>query len=69
MSSGPLNRRIIVATLVAWLALAVYPPASEAQPVNGGQAPPFDLEALGGSRVSLDDFRGKIVVLHFGAGW
>ena len=42
------------------------PPAS---PLLDEKAPTFDLPALTGGRVDLEDLRGKIVVLHFGAGW
>ena len=34
-------------------------------PNEGNPAPPFSLPADGGSRVSLDDFRGKKLVLYF----
>ena len=39
------------------------------QPMLGQPAPPISLESLEGRRVSLADFRGQIVVLHFGTGW
>jgi hypothetical protein len=32
-------------------------------------APEFDLLSLSGDRVNLADLRGRIIVLHFGAGW
>ncbi len=32
-------------------------------------APTFRLSTLDGKMVALADLRGKIVVLHFGAGW
>ncbi len=43
--------------------------AAEASPVVGELAPAFSLTSLAGDTVSLSDYRGKIVVLHFGAGW
>ncbi len=54
-----------------WLALpALTPaPASSAEPLVGEPAPAFELPSLDGERVALSDFRGKLVVLHFGAGW
>ena len=38
-------------------------------PMIGEPAPTFDLSTTEGGSVSLEDLRGKIVVLHFGAGW
>ncbi len=35
------------------------------EPTAGDIAPPFSLPADGGGRVSLDDFRGKTLVLYF----
>ena len=32
-------------------------------------APEFKIQALDGKQVALSDLRGKVVVLHFGAGW
>jgi hypothetical protein len=43
--------------------------ADRPQPMIGERAPAFSLESLEAKRVSLADFRGKYVVLHFGAGW
>ena len=37
--------------------------------VIGDQAPEFSLPSIAGESESLADQRGKIVVLHFGAGW
>lgn len=39
------------------------------QPMLGQDAPDFRLEGLDGKKVGLGDFKGKYVVLHFGAGW
>lgn len=39
------------------------------QPMVGQQAPAFSLPTLEGKTLRLADLRGKIVVLHFGAGW
>jgi len=35
----------------------------------GDRAPEFQLPALGGSPVSLSDYRGKVVMVHFWATW
>jgi len=37
--------------------------------LGGAEAPAFDLEDLAGRRVTLDDLRGKAVVLDFWATW
>ncbi len=39
------------------------------QPWVGNPAPSFSLSTLDGKKVSLSDFKGMLVVLHFGAGW
>jgi cytochrome oxidase Cu insertion factor (SCO1/SenC/PrrC family) len=40
------------------------------QPMIGEPAPPFRLTDLQtGQPLGLEDLRGKIVVLHFGASW
>jgi len=42
------------------------PPVSEGLPaVAGMDAPDFSVEALDGKRISLGDFRGKLVLLVF----
>ena len=46
-----------------------FPLTAADQPMIGEAAPAFDLPALSGGRVALEDYRDKIVVLHFGAGW
>lgn len=35
----------------------------------GKPAPAFTLPSLDGTSVSLSDFKGKYVVVHFGTGW
>jgi cytochrome oxidase Cu insertion factor (SCO1/SenC/PrrC family) len=39
------------------------------QPMIGSVAPPFRVQSLQGKSLQLSDLRGKVVVLHFGAGW
>jgi hypothetical protein len=58
----------LVLSLLSSLALAT-PAAWAAQPLSGQAAPHFDLPTLDGGRVALSDWRGRLVVLHFGAGW
>lgn len=38
-------------------------------PMIGEEAPLFSLESLDGDSVALEELRGKLVVIHFGAGW
>jgi cytochrome oxidase Cu insertion factor (SCO1/SenC/PrrC family) len=38
-------------------------------PMIGEEAPLFSLESLDGETVELEELRGKLVVIHFGAGW
>lgn len=38
-------------------------------PMIGEAAPAFDLEEVDGGFLSLEDFRGRYIVLHFGASW
>jgi peroxiredoxin len=40
-----------------------------AHPMLGEAAPDFRLSTLDGESVGLADYRGKTVVLHFGASW
>ena len=38
-------------------------------PLDGAEPPAFTLEDLDGARVSLADFKGRVVLLYFWAGW
>jgi cytochrome oxidase Cu insertion factor (SCO1/SenC/PrrC family) len=38
-------------------------------PMLGEKAPAFELESVAGEMKSLGDFRGKYLVVHFGASW
>ncbi|WDT82801.1 MAG: redoxin domain-containing protein (plasmid) [Candidatus Manganitrophus sp.] len=38
-------------------------------PQIGGPAPSFEAETLEGKKVSLEDYRGKVVLLTFWATW
>ena len=44
-------------------------PFDRQRPTIGESAPEFSLVDLGGGRVRLSDFRGKVVLLNFGASW
>jgi thiol-disulfide isomerase/thioredoxin len=48
---------------------AQRPPGSEAVPAIGQAAPNFNISDLSGQQVSLDQFKGKIVMLDFWATW
>lgn len=50
------------------LAMAADSPTS-GHPMIGEQAPAFELESVSGEMRSLGDFRGKYLVVHFGASW
>lgn len=56
-----------VPLLVMLLSVAAVGAAE--QPMIDQQAPAFALPVLDGDSLSLEDFRGNFVVLHFGAGW
>jgi len=56
-------------TMMAVLSVGGPAPVEAAEPTVGEMAPEFALESLDGEAVRLSDSRGKIVVLHFGAGW
>jgi peroxiredoxin len=38
-------------------------------PLDGQTPAPFTLETVNGQRVSLADFRGKVVLVYFWATW
>lgn len=40
-----------------------------AQPMLGEFAPDLTLEGLDGRPYSLADYRGKLIVIHFGTSW
>jgi thiol-disulfide isomerase/thioredoxin len=57
---------ILASTLLLSLALALQPPGAEAASAEVGKpAPAFSLKDLEGNAVSLADYKGKTVVLHF----
>lgn len=59
-----------VAALVALLTVNVAGPNTSVDtPIVGRPAPAFDLETLGGGRLSSADLRGSPVVLNFWASW
>jgi peroxiredoxin len=59
---------ILISIAAATIFLAFH--SRPAQPVRvGGPAPDFTLPKLGGGDVSLEDYRGRVVVVNFWATW
>jgi thiol-disulfide isomerase/thioredoxin len=58
-----------LALVIAALALFACGPRVSGVAEVGSEAPSFQLEDLQGHKVSLDQFRGKIVLLDFWATW
>lgn len=52
--------------LLAWLALRGPAPSG---PREGSPAPPLELVDLGGQSASLEQYRGRVVLLDFWASW
>lgn len=44
-------------------------PVVAGHPMIGEAAPPFDLQTISGERLSLEELKGKFLVVHFGASW
>lgn len=59
-------RAIVAAALTALLIAA---PAAARPPKVGDVAPPFVLKLDDGTKVTLDDLRGNVIVLNFWATW
>lgn len=58
----------VAVLLGAWLAIGAYQTRHHLAS-NHTPAPPFELESLDGRRVSLEEFRGRRVLVHFFATW
>ena len=62
--------KLLTAALMLLVALAIYyawqqTHPSQSSPPSGEAAPPFTLTDIDGKTFSLEDFRGKIVILDF----
>jgi peroxiredoxin len=57
------------AFLVTAVSLSIAAPAQEQQPMLGQNAPLFALRSIDGKAYSLEQSRGKYVVIHFAATW
>jgi cytochrome c biogenesis protein CcmG, thiol:disulfide interchange protein DsbE len=63
---------VILVTLLVVLGLVLKAPNSSSstpEPKVGHPAPPFTLQTVDGKHVSLNAFRGKVVLLNFFATW
>ncbi len=59
-------------TVIAGIPAAVHAEDTtgvESHPWIGKTAPGFNLKETAGTSISLEDLRGKYIVLHFGASW
>ena len=55
--------------LFAAISFSIVSVAQEQQPMLGQPAPSFTLKAIDGKTYSLEQLRGKYVVIHFAATW
>jgi peroxiredoxin len=55
--------------LFAAISFSIITTAQEQQPMLGQPAPSFTLKALDGKTYTLEQLRGKYVVIHFAATW
>ena len=68
--SGRLGPWLVAAAMASAALFAVLMDPSAPEPLGrGSQAPPFALQQLGGGQVSLDELRGRVVLLNFWATW
>ncbi len=61
--------RIVRIALLALLPMVLLGAAPGKKPVIGQPAPPAELTLLDGTKISLDQLRGEVVVLNFWATW
>ena len=61
------NSRSMILLVAFFASYALY--AQSEQPMLGQIAPSFDLPGIDGKMYSLQQFRGKYVVIHFAATW
>lgn len=60
-------KRFLLSVACFFFFTALY--GQENQPMIGEAAPPFRLKSLDGKMFSLEDLKGKIIVVHFAATW
>ena len=76
---GPRVRRLAICALVCLCVGATAAPSAadledhlwdlQIVPLDGDAPPPFTLDDLRGTPVSLGDLRGRVVLLYFWATW
>jgi len=65
-----LAQAVVAAVLVlVGVGITVSDDDVSSHPMIGEPAPGFNLEKVGGGKLSLEDLKGKYIVLHFGASW
>jgi len=77
VASGSLKKIVFLVVLVVLMALFIAgmflmdrAPGNKARAITSGdRAPEFRLKTIEGGSVSLADFRGKVVMVHFWATW
>jgi hypothetical protein len=62
-------RRVLALAAGALVLAGLRGVGAETPSLLGQPAPSFRLEDVGGRTLSLDDLRGRFVVVHFGASW
>ena len=68
--SGRLGPWLVGAAMTSAALFAVLMDPSAPEPLGrGSPAPSFVLEQVGGGRVSLDELRGRVILLNFWATW
>ena len=61
--------KYLIASIIALVSSAVSSYSQEDQHLIGSTAPSFTLKAMDGKTYSLEQMRGKYVVMHFAATW
>ena len=70
MPSKPTSFRLALLSLAATLPLALgTAPVASAKVAQNAPAPAFSLNAVGGQKVSLSQYKGQVVMINFWATW
>jgi cytochrome c biogenesis protein CcmG/thiol:disulfide interchange protein DsbE len=65
----PLPAAAVLAAVLLAAMLLPAPGEAAPPPLLDQPAPAFRLRGIDGSTLSLENLRGKFIVLHFGASW